>query len=281
MKVLKRFLLIPFVMTVTQADAQIWKKIKKAVEEGVEKTVEKRMERESEETTDKALDQVFEKSDPLQSPSGTASPPRASYDFDYKYTLQFSDDKNTVDIPFLLKSNDNYFGALPPSGSDEDITTVYDQETETSHVFMANNNEKTRMSMKISLKKFADQEIDPEGLSIRPIAGSKKILGYDCKGYEISGQNAGGDPIESTVWLNELPISFGIKSGHMMRNSKLSGLDFGILDGKGLVMEMEHYTYKLDKNGAKKKERRSKLKCIAFGKTAVTVNSNEYSSGLP
>ena len=191
-----------------------------------------------------------------------------SYRFDWLYTLQLNADGNSMNMDYYLQPGADYFGARPDmkqTKSAGNIIMVMDIKKGINVIFMDMSGRKMAMpsSVSVDTQYNSDEVENSENFSFREI-GTKKILGYPCKGYEMEN-----DEMKSTVYVTKkAPVSFTqLFSGSKNKPEGYNSNWFNKLDGS-LVMEI---TMKNKEDGTV-----TTMKCVALKKKSTVINTADY-----
>lgn len=260
-----------------QAEAQFLKKLKERVTKTVEETATRKVEDQAREATSDQMDKMLEMKIGEDSPFVMSmemvglDQARQGYAFEWKYALQIISEDQQGDPPVMemyMKPEATYWGAGVPD--QPGILMVYDAEKGVTVMFMNQDGNKMANAMKFEPVTDIVESGEMQGQAdyqIRPVEG-KKILGHDCKGFEI----------EDKENLYRLYITYdtGLSFFDIYRNAKVFPSDFnpGWLgeDGKGgLMMEMEM-------KGKSNSADNFLMRCVSLEKTDISVNTAEYAS---
>lgn len=155
-----------------------------------------------------------------------------SYKFSYQVTMQVTSNNNTVKIDYLLQPNETYYAKKQTkNGFTEHI--VYDNER-SMQVYYAEIQGKKRQARKkmdiLTKARLVGAFKDAPDKQVKPL-GNKKLLGFNCKGYEITTQEG-----ITRFWVtNEAPATiYGamfkskaeIPNSPFTKNSMIMEVDF-------------------------------------------------------
>lgn len=127
-----------------------------------------------------------------------------SYKFSYQATIQVTSERKTTEDHYLLQSNESYF-AIQQTKNDISKFIVYDNDrnSEVHFIEIIGKKRLVRKKMDILTKAgIVGAFKDAHDKQVKPI-GNKKILGFDCEGYEITTQVG-----TTELWItNETPAT--------------------------------------------------------------------------
>lgn len=267
--------------------AQFLKKLKKKAGDAVERTVLNRTDKEVSKTTDEAIDGMIESdtNDNKQTDQNTRDMQESiqsllgggnlenvpdEYTFSYKAVMEISADKDANEIEYWMEPDVKYFGTKIVQSDTENLT-VLDLENKTITMYMENKGDKMIMPMRTDNKLFkkilanAEEESNAEDFKFVEIE-SKTILGYRCKGYQITTDDG-----ISKVWItNQTPVGFNSGLFDMEHEYATSAIP---MDENSMMMEMEFTPHK--KSGDS-----YHMKCTEFSKVKMSVKKADYASTL-
>ncbi|TBN06707.1 DUF4412 domain-containing protein [Hyunsoonleella flava] len=127
-----------------------------------------------------------------------------SYKFSYQATIQVKSNNKTAEVEYLLQPNETYYAKKQTkNGFTEHI--VYDNERsiEVYYAEIEGQKRQARKKMGILTKaRLLGAYKDAPDKQVKPL-GSKKLLGFNCEGYEISTQDG-----TTQFWVtNEAPAT--------------------------------------------------------------------------
>jgi len=187
--------------------SQFLKKLKKKAQQAVENVVIDKTADKASQMAGSGMDKVFnvnlgKQADPSVLP--------ASYDFEWKYTLQMKHKRGHMQLDYYLKPNAQYFGSQPQLEGNpmaNGMFMVMDQELEIMAIFMETQNGKAGQIMKSPSGDIDDvasenaSQID--NYTFKEI-GVKTILGYECQGFQMEN-----DELTMTMYMAmDAPVSF-------------------------------------------------------------------------
>lgn len=201
-------LLIMGLLGVTQAEAQIWKKIKDKTRSKVENRV-------SEKISERIADAVVEKMDvQLKSPNNpygnslrSEKPENLpdSYSFDWRFKMKITNAgmNDEMYFDYYMTSNGNFIGYEMPEA--EGMFMVMDGDIKSTISFIEQEENKMALTYALpeDLTSVEDSEMENEEIVITDLL-SKTILGYEAQGKQIETD-------ESTVimyYTDEIDMSF-------------------------------------------------------------------------
>jgi len=268
------------------ADAQLLKKLGERAEKAAERTILNRTDKEVSKGTDKAIDGVLKgdkkkkkaesqaEEEPAKKQSilpsflgGNLDDVPDAYTFSYRATMKIISDKDEMDMLYWLEPEAPYFGSQLLNDNGNQIT-VMDMENQGMVVFMDNGKQKMAMRMKGNqqlIEKYIQQAADEESADEMQLEaiGSKEILGYTCKGYQV--ETADGI---AKIWVtDEAPVESiaGLLDAKHMPDG---AIPFG---SEALFMEMEYIP-------KKKKKDQFRMECTELKAVALTIKKADYQS---
>lgn len=271
MKTLKPLLLtliLLFVGSTTQA--QFLKKLKKKAEQAIEDVVVKKTADKAAEMAGKSMDKIFDidfggaQADPSILPE--------NYNFEYKYTMQMTHKKGTMNMTYYLTPGAKYFGSQPELEDNpmaNGMLMVFDEELGIMAIFMETEDGKSGTLLKnqsVDIDDMAEQQAtNMEDYTFTEL-GTKTILGYECQGFQMEN-----DDIKMTMYMaTDSPVSFNqVYGGHMKATPK--GFDPKWLEkaDNSIVMEM-------DMVNKKKKKYSAKMTCVALEESPKSIVISDY-----
>lgn len=252
----------------TPGNAQFLKKLGDRAKDAAARTVERKVAQKTERQTEKTFDTVFNNKGGLFNSKKTEK--LESYTFSHQYIMEVISEKDTTDITYYLTNIDEYLGSSFSKGKNEKFITVMDLPNSAVHTFMDMGGRKTTSSFRIDLEDVSDTETDNDQFSIASTGQSKKIIGYECEEFQVTGPQLSG-----TVWVTqEANISFQ-KAFASMMGKKIKGQKGGIdpawtsrVDGLALEMEMIDYSQKNPKP--------VKMVCTDLSENNFSINTLDY-----
>jgi hypothetical protein len=210
----------------TQAEAQIWKKIK-------DKTKSKVEDRVSDKISERIANAIVEKMDvQLRSPNNpygnsirSEKPENLpeSYSFDWKFKMKITNAgmSDEMYLDYYMTSNGNYIGYEMPEA--EGMFMVMDGDIKSTISFI--EQEKNKMALTYSfpdeMSSEDDSDMENEDMIITDLP-SKTILGYEAEGKQIETD-------ESTVimyYTDEINMSFSGMFPSFNNNEKTPDYDY-------------------------------------------------------
>ncbi len=270
-------LLLAFSLCCTgTTNAQFLKKLGKKIEKAAEKTVEKKAEQKTKKETEKVFDSTFnkEKEDKTEQqkkkkrtfgmPSLASVAPADAYNFDHKVEMRMISGKDEIDIDYYIASSGNYLGTQPKDKKMKgEFITVFDIEREAMFNFMKNDGEKMMIGVNFET---IDEETEDATYEIIATGNSKKILGYNCLEYKMTGKD-----MTATLWVTkEVDIRFP-STYHKIKQKKKNQQEW-MHEVDGFTMEMVMI------DSSKRKDRTIKMNCLSIGKTDFKIESKDYKS---
>ncbi|HSI70909.1 MAG TPA: DUF4412 domain-containing protein [Gillisia sp.] len=251
--------------------AQFLKKLKQNVENRVEQVVINKTADKAAAETDKSMENLmnldfknsgfamgFEQVDPAEIPD--------SYDFEWNYVMSFTTAQGDMEMEYFLKKDAPYFGVYVPQN---DSYMVMDHSKNMNVMYLNSGESKMLMATRIpepTSGDLAKQEDYNEDFNFKKI-GDKKILGYNCTGFQ--GENK--DTVFTFYITTEADISFN--DIYKSNNSQLpKGFDpEWIKDGKGLMMQMIM-------EGKKNAKENVTMTCTKLEKKPFSIQKSDYKS---
>lgn len=268
MKKLTILFLSLFLMGST-AEAQFLKKLQKKIEDKVEKKVIDNVSDKAAAETEKSLNKMWEmdlSSLPMGGMGERVDPAEipASYNFDWKYTMNMHTTEGEMDMTYLLKEDSPHFGMQLPNVPG--MFMVMDGEKQMMVMFMDSEGSKMLTATKLDPASLEASETENpyENAEMKEI-GSKEIMGYHCKGYQTETP----EHVFTFYVTDEAGVSF---SDIFKANQKNAPKGFNpdwFKDGKALMMEMDMK----DKNDPSKNV---SMTCTQLEKTNFTLNKADY-----
>ncbi|MCX2743228.1 DUF4412 domain-containing protein [Mangrovivirga sp. M17] len=280
MKKLRYLLIITALLTTCiEIQGQFLKNLKKDIEDKVEKgvsdAVSDKVANEAEKKTEQMLDELFSMQLQNNSPvpiGGTmvdAKELPEKYYFEWIYTLEMEtpESKEKLLIDYYLMKDAGYFGATFKKAGD--MFMVYDYSKDLTAIYSSKNGNKSVFAMKNAA--YMDSSVVKESMdedyTMKEISG-KTILGYKCKGYEITT-----DEHVITMYVTFEPdISFGDVMGkdqNMPDQIRKEWIKNG--EKEGLVMEM-------DMVGKTEDDTSMKMTCKDLKKQKLTIAKSDYTT---
>lgn len=191
------------------------------------------------------------------------------YKFSYRATMKIkTGNKEEILMDYYLEPDVTYFGAGIEDNSAKSIN-VMDIEQNMMVIFMEQDGQKLMMAQKSDprvTEKFdkASEDLDKEYMANLKDIGGRKILGYNCKGYETSTKEG-----TYRIWItDETPVGF---IG--------AGMDGDIDLPESLIrMGKNAMTMEMQFAPAKGKKGRLHMLCVDFKKESKTIKKDDYSS---
>ncbi len=268
MKTLKIILTAITLLFATQGQSQFWKKLKKRAEAAAEETIKSKVEEKTAKETEKAFDTVFNNKGKLFKVEKTKA--AANYNFTHQYTMAIISDKDTINITYYLTNHNEYMGTSINSGSkNKEFITVMDLPNSSIHTFMNLADKKSMTSFKMDLENVANENVDTSNIHIEPTGQTKKILGYQCGEFQVTGPKLSGK-----VWVTkEADISFQkaftqLKSKKIKRSKGMDPSWVSMVDGLALEMSMIDYS--------RKKPKPIKMVCIEIKENIFSIETSHY-----
>jgi hypothetical protein len=271
MKILKRILLFAALFSFTTSNAQFWKKLKKKAAKAIENTVVRKVEEKSEKETDKAFDSVFNNNGKLF--KGKKIKVAERYTFTHQYNMEIkvgNGKKDITEITYYLTNDYEYMGSTFNSGrKNQEFISVVDLPNNAVHTFMNLGNQKSRTSFNFNSEDADENEKNVSKFQINSTGQTKKIVGYLCEEYQITGPQLSGK-----VWVTQYAdISFHkaftqLKSKKM---KKVKGVDQSWLSMvDGLVLEMKMV------DNSKRKPKPITMRCTSLSKKDFSIETATY-----
>lgn len=191
------------------------------------------------------------------------------YEFSYRATMKITTQKGETEIHYWMEPGQRYFGNRHNDGRTNSITVM---DMENQAMVMFTDDGKQKMAMKIPAGKKTIEKLTKkmeekgknsmEDIKVIPI-GDKTILGYNCKGYQITSKDG-----VSKVWItNETPVGYlgGIANTESLPSSVLP------LGENIMFMEMQF-------ESAKKKKDNFSMVCTELKEESMSIIKREYST---
>jgi hypothetical protein len=254
---------------------QFLKNLKKKVEQRVEQTVTEKIADKAAKEAGKTLDNLMEGNMGGNSPFPVGTEQVSmdeipdSYDFEWAYELQIqtgNKEQQAMDMTYYLKEGAPYWGARIEQGMS--LFMVFDVERMLSVIFMESEGNNFVSATKIPEESMEGEAFeDYEGYELREVPG-KKILGYDCKGYEMEDEN-----YKFTVYTT---FDTDVSLTDMYKKSEQFPQNFNMEwikqeDKTGMLMEM------LMEDKSKKNET-TRMTCTRLEKEAYSIKKADYNS---
>jgi hypothetical protein len=275
----KAGILIGLFLLGSSLQGQFLKKLKEKVERQVEESVTDKIAAKAAGETDKLMDKAFDQLleggigenagfpmggdpvDPAEIPN--------TYDFEWVYELSVTTDKMEEAFPmqYLLKEGSSYWGMnIEQEGAK--VLMVFDAEKMMTLMFMDANDSRFMTASKIPADFLEGEDFSPEdGYEIKEIPG-KKIMGYDCKGFQMEDAE-----YRTTVYTTfETEVGFGDmykKNEHFPKNFEMEWIREG--DKSGMIMEMVI-------EDKKKNELEAKMVCTRLERSPKSISKGDYQS---
>lgn len=192
-----------------------------------------------------------------------------SYTFSYRAKMKIkTGNKEEMLMDYYLEPDVTYFGAGFEDNDSKSIN-VMDVEQNMIVIFMEQNGQKLMMTQKSDprlTEKFekASEDLDKEYMANMKDIGGRKILGFNCKGYETSTKEG-----TYRIWItDETPVGF-----------VGAGLSDDIDIPESLIrMGKNAMTMELQFAPAKGKRGRLHMLCVDFIKEDNTIKKDDYRS---
>ncbi|WP_047246430.1 DUF4412 domain-containing protein [Maribacter thermophilus] len=269
-------------------NAQFFEKLAKKAEKAAERTVLNRTDKEVSKKTNKAIDGVVKEGDKknkstdkenavtngtLENGSGLPTSIFSGanmdvvpdeYTFSYTVKMLMTTGKDKMDLTYYLEPGQTYFGS---EFGNMDNITVMDFTANMILVFGNRGGQKTVMGISNNNKlyeKYRSKMVNDTNYDQAKIKeiGSKKLLGYNCSGYEVVTKEG-----VSRIWVtNEVPI--GNIYSTFYDNEVPDGLPF---DKDAMIMEMDYKSNKGDKNNFH-------MICTNVVKNGFSIYKKDYTS---
>ena len=267
MKTIKGILFISALCFVTSSNGQFLKRLTKKAEEAAKRTVEQKVQEKTARETEKTFDTLFNSNGGVFKNEKTEK--LDSYAFSHQYIMQMISENDTTDITYYLTNEHEYMGSSFTAGKDQKFITVMDLPNTAIHTFMDMGGQKTMNSMKFDLDEVSDAKLNNERFSIAATGQHKKILGYECKEFQVTGPQLSG-----TVWVTQdagISVQKAFSELKTKRIKGSTGMDqswVSSVDGLALEMKMIDYSQKNPKP--------IKMICTHLSESAFSINTKEY-----
>lgn len=267
MRTIKKILLLLALCIFGTSHGQFWKKLTKKAQQAAEETVERKVAEKTARETEKTFDTVFNNEGKLFKKK--EAPKLERYTFTHQYMMEVVSDQNTTDITYYLTNEAEYMGSSFTTGKNEEFITVMDLPNSAIHTFIDMGDQKSVTSFKIDLEDVADSGLDANEFTIDATGKTKKIIGYQCEEYLVTGPQVSG-----RVWVTqEADISFEkaftqLKSKKMKQSKGIDQSWVSMVDGIALEMHMTDYT--------RKKNKKVSMLCTNLSESDFSIVTAEY-----
>ncbi|MCK0159979.1 DUF4412 domain-containing protein [Allomuricauda sp. F6463D] len=191
------------------------------------------------------------------------------YEFSYRATMKIVNQKDEVEMIYWFEPDQRYFGSTL---NDEHTNSITVMDLGNKAMVMFNDDGKQKTAMKIpagnkaidkAIKKMEEKSKDTmDDAKITPIA-NKTILGYDCKGYQITTKDG-----VSKMWItDEAPVGY---LGGMANTDNLPSSVLPIGENT-MFMEMQF-------ESAKKKRDNFSMVCTELIEKNMSIVKEEYAT---
>ncbi len=206
---MKKLILILFSLLLFSfpAEAQILKKLKNKIEKKVEDKVTDRVSDKAANETDSLMNQMLGnqmKSSgmmPMGVEQVSLEEVPAQYDFNWKYNAQVNTTQGNMEMIYRLKNKALYMGIEMHQGAD--VLMVMDTKNDLMAMFFDSQGKNMLMASRMKANKTSAEDDFYKDAQVKQIDG-KKILGYNCEGYEVETDNH----IVQFYVTNEADVSF-------------------------------------------------------------------------
>ncbi|APQ17605.1 DUF4412 domain-containing protein [Maribacter hydrothermalis] len=267
MKTIKLIALLFVFSITTNANAQFFKKLTERAQEAAAQTVERKVAEKTERETEKSFDTVFNNKGRLF--KNKKAEKLELYSFSHEYVMEITSDNEITDITYYLTNEHEYMGSSFSMGKDQEFITVMDLPNSSIHTFMDMDGQRTMNSIHIDLEDSSDLEMNKGDYSITPTGQTKKVLGYECEEFQVTGPQLSG-----SVWVTqEADISFQ-KAFTKLKTKRIKtkkGIDqswVSMVDGLTLEMNMIDYSQKNAKP--------IKMICTQLIENEFSINTLDY-----
>jgi len=127
-----------------------------------------------------------------------AQSPASNYNFTHKYIVEVTDHRGRENIiEYYLPTNGNYIGMNTEKiNSQKSITTVIDIDQKATFMFMKNGDTKTLWASNLDFTAMVRDATNLKDIQVESTNETKKILGYECKKYNVTGED-----MHAVVWV--------------------------------------------------------------------------------
>ncbi|MCF6279567.1 MAG: DUF4412 domain-containing protein [Flavobacteriaceae bacterium] len=264
MKTLKIIATILIFAFTTNTNAQFLKKLKEKATQKVEREAERRAQRRVDKKIDDTFDKAENKIDQTLSKKGQKSVKSLElFEFTHVYTMEMTFKKDVIVFEYYLKNNANFLAVNFPNMK-TNMISIMDLDQGKNIALMENGGQKTQMTMKFGFKETVKEA--NEDIKITKTGNTKKILGYTCYEYDVTGKD-----FNSKAWVtNEAGISFP-KDFQGSGNKKMKNQNNNwMFEMDGMVLEM------IVTDTSKKKPKTSTMTCIKLAKEVNTIDTSLY-----
>jgi len=256
------FIIAFFLSFSITAHAQFFKKLGDKIVHTAEKTVTRKAEQKTKKETEKAFDSTFNKkrkskeNTHIPSVSNTKAP--ENYTFNYIAVMEMKTGNKIQKFDYYLTKKGDFFGMkMKDEKLKEDFMMVYDVHHETMFTFMENAGQK----MKIGVKFEPNKEDKSKKFEIIDTGNTKRILGYNCKEYKITGEK-----MNAIVWVTK---DVTIRFPNALQNDKKDHHEW-MKDIDGWAMQMEMV------DTSQRKPQTITMHCLSIEEKTYIINANEY-----
>jgi len=263
MKTIKAILLILVLSITANTQAQFFKKLQKKAEQKIEREAERRAQRRVDKKIDKTYDKLEKGIDSSLEKKDDTTSSTKKYVFTHVYAMEMTYKKDVIVFEYYLKNNANYLAVNFPNMK-TGMISIMDLDQGKSITLMETGDQKTQMTMKFGFKETIEEA--NEDIEINKTGNTKKILGYTCYEYDVTGKD-----FNSKVWVtNEAGISFPKdfqgSGGKKMKNQNNNW----VFEMDGMVLEM------IVTDTSKRKPKTSTMTCTKLAKEANTIDTSLY-----
>lgn len=274
MKTKTLLLIAAFLFTGVSAQAQFWKKLTKKAEQAAERAVIRKTEQKVSKETEKAFDKMLDMDLGQKAEKVDPATFQKTYRYDWRYTLEMKHKKGNMRINYHLREQGTDFGSTfeMQKGTQliEGMVMVMDEAEGITAILMNQNGKKVGQIMDNPTDKVVEIATKDNPLSDAEFKeiGTKKILGYECQGFQVEN-----DDIKMTVYVAfNTPVSLNKASQGSMSKQLPKGFDSKWLDKFGdnsLMMEM-------DMVNKKKAKQSATMTCVSLEKEPMNINLSDY-----
>lgn len=244
------YVLLTCLFLSSTVQAQFFKKLGDKIADKVTNTASENISDKAAKETSKTLNQIWgidsKKNNSRSTAFGNNADIPDSYSFDWKYTVNVEVKNNTMALTYRLKEGANYMGVEMNS-----IFMVMDFDNKMTVMYMNGFVKSTKINIP---EESSEENLNMEYKEI----GSKTILGYECKGYQMENE----DYIITFYVTDEAGIGFS----SMYKNQKYipDGFDADWINGNSLLMEM-------NMDSKKKTSKNMRMICTSIQKEDYTI----------
>ena len=265
------YLTVLIICISVSANAQFLKKLGKKIERAAERTVERKAEQKTAKETEKVFDATFDKKKKGKKKAGMGGLSNAkaadSYAFNHKVEMEIKSGKDVMNADYFLPKSGNFFCVQIKDKKIKDgYYTVFDVEREAMFTYMESEGKKMKMAVDFKMDDTSDDASNEPSFEITPTGNSKKILGYNCHEYKMTGEE-----MTATIWVTkEVEVRFP-NNFYSVKQDKNNNQEWmNELDGWAMEMVMV--------DTSRRKSKTIIMNCLSIEKSNFKINSTDYSN---